>query len=309
MFPLIGNYIHVSFAALFFAFPKMPHKMLCFFHQKSYLPCMTEKKVKKRADCLVHEQGLAESREQAKRLIMAGQVFLDSTPLVTDHEAADGAVFAREARVRVDKAGHLYATNTVFCIAARERFASRGAYKLLTGLEYFSRDVLDVAGLVCLDAGASTGGFTDCLLQHGAARVYAVDVGHGQLHEKLRNDPRVINLEKTNIRTAPPELIPEQVHLVVADVSFISLTLILPACMQWLTPGGSMLVLIKPQFEVGPEHNHKGVVRSEEARQAAIEKVTNFCIDELSLHFHGLVPSTIRGPKGNQEYIALFKRV
>ncbi len=255
---------------------------------------MAEKKVKKRADCLVHEQGLAESREQAKRFIMAGQVFIDNTPL---------------APTRVDKAGHLYAPHTVFCVAAKERFVSRGAYKLMTGLEYFSKDILDIQGLVCLDAGASTGGFTDCLLQHGASKVYAVDVGHGQLHEKLRTDARVINLEKTNIRTAPPELIPERVHLVVADVSFISLTLILPSCMQWLADGGKMLVLIKPQFEVGPEHNHKGVVRSEEARQAAIEKVTRFCVDELHLRFHGLVPSTIRGPKGNQEYIALFEKI
>ncbi len=261
----------------------------------------TQKISKIRADQLVFEQGLASSREQAKRYIMAGQIFIaqsleqNSAPLI-----------------RVEKPGHLYPQNTLFTAAAKERFVSRGAYKLLTALEYFQ---LHVEGLVCLDAGASTGGFTDCLLQHGATKVYAVDVGHGQLHEKLCADTRVINLEKTNLRTAPATLISEAVQLVVADVSFISLTLVLPPCMTWLTSweegksGGQVLALIKPQFEVGPHQTHKGVVRDENARQYAIDKVTHFCERELNLVCEGVVPSAILGPKGNQEYLALFKKM
>ncbi len=246
------------------------------------------KSSKVRADQLLFEQGLAESREQAKRFIMARQVFVGDPP------------------VPVDKPGHPYPPQTVFILAAQERFASRGAYKLLTGLEHFS---LDVTGFVCLDAGASTGGFTDCLLQHGAVKVYAVDVGHGQLHEKLRQDPRVINLEKTNLRVAEPSLIPEMVQMVVADVSFISLTMVLPSCMPWLEVGGKILALIKPQFEVGAGQTQKGIVRDPEIRQSAIDKVVHFCEHELPLRFEGIVPSAILGPKGNQEYLALFTRI
>ncbi len=241
-----------------------------------------------RADQLVFEQGLAESREQAKRLIMAGQVF-----------AGDAAL----QPVRVEKPGHPYPADTVFRLAGQERFVSRGAYKLLTALEHFQ---ISVEGAVCLDAGASTGGFTDCLLQHGAARVYAVDVGHGQLHERLRADARVINLERTNLRTAPEDLIPEPVDMIVADVSFISLTLVLPPCVRWLRPGGLVVALIKPQFEVGPHQTDKGVVRDEAVRRAAVDKVTDFCRGELGLECRGVVPSAIKGPKGNQEYPAVF---
>lgn len=250
-------------------------------------------KNKCRADQLVYEMGLAESREQAKRCIMAGQVL------------AGAAGLAPEFYVRVDKPGHQYPQGTLFQLVGQERFVSRGAYKLLTALEQFTLNVTD---FVCLDAGASTGGFTDCLLQHGAARVYAVDVGHGQLHEKLRADPRVMNLEKTNLRTAPPELIPEMVDMVVADVSFISLTLVLPTCMRWLKVGGCVAALIKPQFEVGPHQTCKGVVRDEAVRQEAVDKVVNFCAAELSLTLRGIVPSAILGPKGNQEYMAVFEK-
>ena len=198
---------------------------------------MCAKIARQRADQLVFMQGLAESREQARRLIMAGKVALSSEGL------PPGA-----PPQKVDKPGHPYPEGTVFELLGQERFVSRGAYKLLTILDNFK---LDVSGMVCLDAGASTGGFTDCLLQHGASRVYAVDVGKNQLHEKLRADERVINLEGVNLRAAAPELIPEPVDLVVADVSFISLTLILPPCMTWLKPGGLAAVLIKPQFELG----------------------------------------------------------
>lgn len=170
---------------------------------------------KERADELVFAQGLAESREMAKRLIMAGKVALEDVSGV---------------RQKVDKPGHKYPLDTAFALVGIEKYVSRGAYKLLTAIEHFK---LDVTGFVCLDAGASTGGFTDCLLQHGAAKVYAVDVGKEQLHERMRRDPRVISMEGTNLRTAPEELIPEPVDIIVADVSFISLTLILPPCVRW----------------------------------------------------------------------------
>ncbi len=245
----------------------------------------TPKKVKMRADQLLHEQGLAPSREHAKRLIMAGQVFVGSPP------------------IRVDKPGTMLSSQSVLSLTAKQQYVSRGAYKLLTALDYFSLNVQD---LVCLDAGASTGGFTDCLLQQGAKRIYAIDVGHNQLHEKLRQDERVISLEKTNLRTAQAQLIPENIQLIVADVSFISLTLILPPCMQWLSPNGQIIALIKPQFEVGPHQTHKGVVRNEETRQQAINKIVTFCETELNLTFNGIVPSAVLGPKGNQEYLALF---
>lgn len=240
------------------------------------------KNPRQRADALVYAQGLADSRESAKRLIMAGSILL----------AHSGE--------RVDKAGHPYAADTRFVRMQAQRFVSRGGYKLLTALEYFQ---LDVSGSVCLDAGASTGGFTDCLLQHGAKRVYAVDVGHGQLHERLRADARVINMERTNLRLATPECIPEPIDMVVADVSFISLTLALPPCMAWLVPGGRVLALIKPQFELGPQRTRKGVVREAHARQEAVDTITAFCARELGLILHGCVPSNILGPKGNQEYI------
>ena len=240
---------------------------------------------KERADQLLASQGLVESREKAKRLIMAGKVhYLD-----------------RGQKTPVTKPGQQFLPDTEFVVPDDDRFVSRGAYKLLTAIEEFA---LDFTGLVGLDAGASTGGFTDCLLQHGAVRVYAVDVGYGQLHEKLRQDERVVNLERTNLRHAEPDLIPEPVDVVVADVSFISLTKVLPACMQFLKPGGLVVALIKPQFEVGPGQTDKGVVRDEGLRQGAVDTVTAFCANELGLAIRGVVPSKILGPKGNQEYMA-----
>lgn len=249
-----------------------------------------------RADQLVCEQGLAPSREAAERLIMAGKVTLQASP-VPGAPPPPPAV--------VPKPGNLYPASARFALLEGERFVSRGAYKLLTALERFS---VSVTGAVCLDAGASTGGFTDCLLQHGAARVYAVDVGHGQLHERLRADARVVSLERTNLRVAPPETIPEPVDLATIDVSFISLTLALPPCLQWLKPGGAVIALIKPQFEVGPGQTRKGVVRDEAVRQAAVDAVTSFCVRRLGLELRGVVPSALLGPKGNQEYLALLRR-
>ncbi len=242
-----------------------------------------------RADVILAEQGLAESREKAKRLIMAGQVFLVSGG-ARSPVAKPGQQIPRTARLELKEA---------------ERFVSRGGYKLLTALEHFG---LDVTGMTALDAGASTGGFTDCLLQFGAARVYAVDVGHGQLHWKLTQDPRVVNLERVNLRHAPPDLLPESVDLVVADCSFISLRLILPPCMQFLKEGGHVLALVKPQFELGPEHAVKGVVRSEELQLRAVAQVQDFARDELGLTPLGVVAAGIKGPKGNQEYLLHLRR-
>lgn len=250
------------------------------------------KAARQRADQLAFEQGLAESREQARRLIMAGKIaFAASTP---------GA-----PPLLVPKPGHAFPMDTVLTLLAPQQYVSRGAYKLLTILEHFK---LDVHGFVCLDAGASTGGFTDCLLQHGATRVYAVDVGKNQLHERLRADPRVISLEGVNLRHAPHELIPEAMDMIVADVSFISLTLVLPACIRWLKAGGFAAVLIKPQFELGPGETVKGVVRDEKARQRAVDKILTFAENNLGLICCGVLPAAIKGPKGNQEYMALFKQ-
>lgn len=243
-----------------------------------------------RADQLVFEQGLAESREQARRLIMAGKVALAETLTLPGGPTL------------VPKPGHAYPDPTAFALVGQERFVSRGAYKLLTALEFFR---LDVTNFTCLDAGASTGGFTDCLLQHGASRVYAVDVGHNQLHEKMRADARVISMEGVNLRTAAPECIPESLDMVVADVSFISLTMVLPACLRWLKPGGLAVALIKPQFEVGPHQTRKGVVRDEAVRQEAVDKVVRFCTG-LGLTLRGVTPAAIKGPKGNQEFLACW---
>lgn len=248
-------------------------------------------KLKARADQLVHEQGLAESREQAKRLIMADQVRF---------VGGDG----REAPV--DKPGRMFDAGVVFVLKQGERYVSRGGGKLETAIEAFG---LEVTGLVALDAGASTGGFTDCLLQHGAARVYAVDVGTAQLHEKLRADPRVVSMENVNLRHAPADLIPEPVDIIVADVSFISLTKVLPSCLTFLRPGGLVAALIKPQFELSPDKIGKGgVVRDVAHQQEAVDTVTAFAASELGLALRGVVPSKVKGPKGNQEYLAVFDR-
>ena len=252
-------------------------------------------KARVRADQLAFEQGLAESREKARSLIMAGRIVL---------APPEGSPPGQHP-VPVPKPGHGYPQGTRLALLPGERYVSRGAYKLLTLLDNFH---LDVTGLTCVDAGASTGGFTDCLLQRGAARVYAVDVGRAQLHERLRADPRVVNLEGVNLRYAEPGLISEPVDLLTGAVSFISLTLILPPCMAWLRPGGLAALLIKPQFELGPGETVRGVVRDEAARQRAVDKIVSFCTGELGLEARGVLPAAIKGPKGNQEYMALFRR-
>lgn len=243
-----------------------------------------------RADQLLHQQGLAESREKAKRLIMAGKVHF----------------MHRGQKTPVDKPGQQFHHTTEFTVPEDDRFVSRGAYKLLTAIETFS---IDCSEKICLDAGASTGGFTDCLLQHGASRVYAVDVGYGQLHERLRTDSRVVNIERTNIRHADETLLPEQVDLIVADVSFISLKKIMPACTRFLKPGGEIVKLIKPQFEVGPGQTDRGIVRDESLRQETVDSILHFMKTELGFDSLGVVPSQILGSKGNQEYLAYLRKV
>ena len=248
---------------------------------------------KARADQLVFEQGLAESKEQARRLIMAGKV-----ALAPDEEHPE------RAPELVQKPGHPYKITTQFQLVGVERFVSRGAYKLLTALERYH---IDVKGFVCLDAGASTGGFTDCMLQNGARRVYAVDVGYGQLDWKLRSDERVVCLERTNARYLSTEQIPEPLDFASIDVSFISLTMVLPHCLRWLKDGGIAVGLIKPQFEVGPGQTVKGVVRDEAVRQDAVDRVLAF-MEQEGLQCLGVTPAAIKGPKGNQEFLAYWRK-
>ncbi|HEY68719.1 MAG TPA: TlyA family RNA methyltransferase [Thermoflexia bacterium] len=233
---------------------------------------------KRRLDVLLVERGLAESRTQAQRLIRAGLV--------------------RVAGQVADKPGTQVATNATITLQARPRFVSRGGEKLEAALVRFG---LDVRGWVAADVGASTGGFTDCLLQHGARRVYAIDVGYGQLDWRLRNDPRVVVMERTNARYL--ESLPEPVDLVTVDVSFISLGLILPMAVRWLKPGGQVVALIKPQFEAGRREVGKGgVVRDPQVHRRVLERVLDIAAG-LDLGLRGLMPSPLRGPAGNVEFL------
>lgn len=232
-----------------------------------------------RLDLAVVERGLADTRSRAKALIMAGDVLVNGQ---------------RETR-----AGQNVAPADDVALREKPRFVSRGGEKLDHALEAFG---IDVAGLAAADLGASTGGFTDCLLQRGAARVYAIDVGYGQLDERLRTDPRVVSMERTNARHL--ESLPEPVNLVVADVSFISLALIFPVVARVLSHGGACVPLIKPQFEAGKGEVGKGGV----IRDPAIhEKVLRAAIDAAranGLTARGLVASPLRGPAGNVEFLA-----
>ena len=241
---------------------------------------------KTRLDVAMAAQGLAESRQKAQAIIMSGLVFVDGK--------------------RVDKCGAQIADTAVIEVRGKTlRYVSRGGLKLEKAMQCFPLTLQDA---VAMDCGASTGGFTDCMLQNGAKKVYAVDVGYGQLDWKLRQDERVVCMERTNARYLTREQIPEPLDFVSVDVSFISLTLILPPCMTWLKPGGLAAVLIKPQFELGPGETVKGVVRDEAARQRAVDKIVRFCTENLHLESRGVLPAAIKGPKGNQEYMALFAR-
>ncbi len=233
---------------------------------------------KQRLDSLLVERGLAESRTQAQALILAGQVV-----------AGDQ---------RADKPGSLVPSDVLIRIKEKLRYVSRGGLKLERALAEFS---IAVEGKVCADIGASTGGFTDCLLQAGARKVYAIDVGHGQLHSKLLSDSRVLHLEGINARYLSEVEVPELVDLATIDVSFISLTQVLPAVLPRLRPGGTLIALVKPQFEVGRQNVAKGgVVKNPEAREGAIQKIASF-LSEQGLEMIGRVDSPIAGPAGNVE--------
>ncbi len=240
---------------------------------------------KSRLDSLLVERGSFPSREQARRAIMAGEV------RVGDHT--------------IIKSSELVAADASIAIAPRPQFASRGALKLAGALDFFR---VDVRAKIALDIGASTGGFTDCLLQRGAAKVYAVDVGHGQLAWKIRNDPRVIVMEKLNARFLSREHIPEFVDLCVIDVSFISLTLILPNAFQLITPNGMILALIKPQFELQRKDvGRGGIVRDPALHEKAQRKIVKF-VEAAGLRVVGLVPSPIAGADGNQEFFICLRK-
>lgn len=237
---------------------------------------------KDRLDALLMNRGMCDSREQGKRLVLAGEV------------KVGGRV--------VDKPAERFGEDAVVEIKEKPRFVGRGGLKLEGALESFG---IDVEGWVCLDVGASTGGFTDCLLQRGAERVHAIDVGTNQLVWKLRNDPRVISREKFNARGLGLDDLGERVDLAVMDLSFISLTKVLPAVFAVLKEGGNVVCLIKPQFELEKAEVGKGgIVREEELRQRAVEKIRVFCEEVEGRVWKGCVPAAISGMDGNQEFLA-----
>ena len=242
---------------------------------------------RERLDKLLVERGLVASREEGRSRILAGEVLVDDQPLA--------------------KAGSLVDSNALIRMKGKSLpYVSRGGVKLEKALQEFS---IEVGDKVVLDVGASTGGFSDCLLAHGARRVYAVDVGYGQLDWKLRNDPRVVVLEKRNIRYLEARELAEPPRLATIDVSFISLRLVLPKVKGLLTPNGEILALIKPQFEVGKGKVGKGgVVRSGEEHRRVIEEIKEAAV-ALKLEVRGVTESPLLGPKGNREFfIYLIKR-
>lgn len=237
---------------------------------------------KDRIDALLVARGLCDSREQAKRLILAGEV--------------------RSGDRIIDKPATKLAEDAPLEVKEKQRYVGRGGLKLEGALDAFQ---IDPAGWVCIDVGASTGGFTDCLLQRGATRVHAVDVGTNQLVWKLRNDPRVIVKEQFNARHMVPEDIGEKVRLAVTDLSFISLTKVLPAIFSVLDAEGSVVCLIKPQFELLREDiGRGGIVRDPALHQRAIEKIRHFATEQHGCEWRGLIPSPITGTDGNQEFLA-----
>jgi 23S rRNA (cytidine1920-2'-O)/16S rRNA (cytidine1409-2'-O)-methyltransferase len=242
--------------------------------------------VASRLDQLLVERGLFPSREQAKRAVMAGLVSVDGRRLDKPGTAVDGAV--------------------QLAVAAREPFVSRAGRKLAAALDHFA---IDPAGWICLDAGASTGGFTDCLLQRGAARVYALDVGHGQLDDRLRRDARVVVMDRINVRHLAPDALPEPCDLITADVSFISLAKVVPALLPHLADRGLLLPLIKPQFEAGRGAVGKGgILRDETLRRRVVEECAAGLAALSGLDPRGIVDSALPGTGGNREAFALFAR-
>ena len=236
---------------------------------------------KKRLDVLLHERGLSESRQRAQADIMGGWVYVDGQQVLKA-----GTAVSEEAVIEVRGQAIPY--------------VSRGGLKLAKAMDVFG---LDLTGMICADIGASTGGFSDCMLQHGAAKVYAVDTGYGKLAWKLRTDERVVPLERTNARYLTHEQIPEDLDLASVDVSFISLRLILPALRGVLGPGGQVVCLVKPQFEAGKEKvGKKGVVRDPKVHLEVLEHFLNHA-DEADFTVKDMTFSPIRGPEGNIEYL------
>ncbi|MBF0329056.1 MAG: TlyA family RNA methyltransferase [Nitrospirae bacterium] len=242
--------------------------------------------MKARLDKIVLEKGFASSRERAQALIMEGKVFVSGMPAT--------------------KAGSMFEPNIAIEIKGCDMpYVSRGGLKLEAALDHFG---VSPEGKAAMDVGASTGGFADCMLQRGAKKVYCVDVGYGQLAWKIRQDPRVVLIERTNFRYIENEKIPEPIDLAVIDVSFISLTLVVPKALEFLKQDGEIIALIKPQFEVGKgEVDKGGIVRDELKRQVAVEKI-QMHFENLSLQDIGTIQSPILGQKGNAEYLIYARR-
>lgn len=241
---------------------------------------------KMRLDMAVFERGLAETREKAKALIMAGSVYLNGQKVLKGGAAVK-------------------ATDIIEVRGAVNPYVSRGGLKLHKAVQNFG---LSLEGCVCMDIGASTGGFTDCMLSNGAAKVYAIDVGYGQLAWKLRCDERVVNMERTNFRYVTHEQIPEQVDFASVDVSFISLRKILPVMRELLRDGGRAVCLIKPQFEAGRENvGKKGVVRDRAVHESVVASITEFAV-ESGFNVCNVDFSPIKGPEGNIEYLMLVEK-
>ncbi|WP_299379972.1 TlyA family RNA methyltransferase [uncultured Kiloniella sp.] len=242
---------------------------------------------KKRADQLLVDRGLVESKTKAQARIMAGQVYTETK--------------------RIDKPGQPLAEDAPLTVKGEDHpWVSRGGLKLEKGLREFN---IDPAGKVCMDVGASTGGFTDVLLTNGAAKVYAVDVGHGQLAWKIRKDERVVVMERTNARHLTTEQVPEALDMIVCDASFIGLETVLPASMALAGPGALMVALIKPQFEVGKGRVGKGgVVREPELHQEVCDRIENWLNEETDWAVLGLTESPIKGPEGNIEFLIAARK-
>ena len=242
--------------------------------------------MKKRLDILVFERGFAESREKAKAIIMAGEVYVDNQ--------------------KADKCGQSYDENVKIEFRGQKpKYVSRGGLKLEKAMNNFN---LDLNGKITMDIGASTGGFTDCMLQNGAVKVYSIDVGYGQLAWKLRNDERVVNLERTNMRNVTAELVPDKIDFFSIDVSFISLKLLLPVARELLSDNAEAVCLIKPQFEAGREKvGKKGVVRDPAVHVEVVKTIYEFCLNNgysvLNLDY-----SPIKGPEGNIEYLIHLRK-
>ena len=242
---------------------------------------MADRAVRVRLDELLCERGLAPTRSRAQALVLAGRVYAGER--------------------RLDKPGQQVAADLPVLVRASDEHVSRGAHKLIAALDAFA---IDPAGLVCLDVGASTGGFTDVLLQRGAARVYAVDVGYGQFDARLRSHGRVIVLERTNARNLTPALVPEPVGLVVCDASFIRLRTVLPAALELTATGAALVALIKPQFEVGKGRVGKGgVVRDPALHDEVCAAVASWLGGLPGWTVLGIVPSPLLGPAGNREFL------